>query len=377
MNFADNMFKILNYAMGELNILDLEDNEEIDVTELFEDNVPEWCKYGLCSAIYKDGLVGRNFDWLYSRMAECIVHTENTIGVAGGLEPFTAVFADSGIYHKTVYTLLPFFLNDGINKDGLFCCTLVTPNIVKRSIPMEEQTDSICSVMLVRYIIDNYTTVQEAVDGLKNHVEIWFPKTLLSMNYNQHWLICTKNEAVVLEVDSDGRVVTIPLTNGADRLSVTNFPLFNVALNDDGTVYTPFTQGSGKDAIVTNHIHESGSGLERFNVLQKSSISSVNDMKTLMSNLKYSQNYTLTSPADIWYTEFCDEENLTCVSSIDDFNTVRNPIVENYPNRSRDEEDTGNYGYWNTNHSAVYDLKNKKMYICSQENYNKWHELSI
>lgn len=327
----------------------------------------------LCSAIFKNGIIGRNLDWLYSEMADCIIKTPTTIGVAGANHDFTKAFAESQIYTQA-YHILPFYLQDGFNSDGLFCCTLVTPKIVEKSKPKIETRERICSTMLVRYIIDKFQNIEECIKHLTNYVEIYHPQKLLKMNYNQHWMIADKNRAFVLEITEDGELVTIESKEGI--LKVTNFHLHNIEFNLDGSVYTPQTQTVNNDAIKTNKIHKFGSGLERYNILNETSISSVKNMKKLMEKLKYTNSYTLNN--DEWFTEFVNtgEPPLTCASQISDFKKVMKKIKEDYHYRSRDEK-SNYYGYWNTNHGCVYDLNEKKLYISGQENYDNWKEFSL
>lgn len=322
-----------------------------------------------CSVVYDNNVIGRNLDWLYSEMADCIIRTDNTIGVAGANPEFTKQFAESQVYDESIYKLLPFFLQDGINRTGLCVSTLVCPHLTSKSKPTTVK-DSVCSIMLCRYLLDNYETARQAHDALMDKVEVYFPRQLIAMGYNQHWVIADKNNCYLFEVDPFGSPIMMEYTGR--KLVVTNFQHNNVNFNSDGTVYTPATQDTTHDAIITNQIHPQGSGLERYNLLLATSAYNVSTMKAALKQVAYSKSYT--QPSHRWYTEFVDEElGLTCVSKPADFDPHVMEYEEHYKDRSRDEDDKY-YGYWNTNHSCVYNLNDGSMSVCSQENFNNWHE---
>lgn len=330
---------------------------------------------GACSAVYVNNLMGRNLDWFYSEMVDCIIRTPDTLGVAGANTKFTRQFVESAEYTE-LYQILPFYLQDGINKAGLCCATLVTPNITSKSVPLDSVKESVNSIMLVRYILDKFTSLDEAVDYLKYYVEILFHPKLCKMGYNQHWILSQKGDCVVLEIDETGELKAIDYNNKS--CAVTNFHLDGVTLNIDGTVYTPTTQTDEDDAIKTNHVKPYGSGLERFNLIQKSSKNNMSKIKTLLKELRYSKIYDKST---CWYTDFVSEEdNLTCNTSKEIYENIVERYGRIYPVRSRQAGDVG-FGFWNTNHSSIYDTSNKKLIVCSQEDYGldntKWYDYSL
>lgn len=330
---------------------------------------------GACSAVYNNNIMGRNLDWFYSEMVDCIIRTGDTLGVAGANTKFTRDFVESREYNE-LYRILPFYLQDGINSAGLCCATLVTPNIVGCSVPLDSVKESVNSIMLVRYILDKFNSLNEAIDYLKYYVKIIFHPRLCEMGYNQHWILSQNNDCVIIEVNETGELKTI--NYAGKTCAVTNFHLNGVELNTDGTVYTPTTQTSTEDAITTNHVKTYGSGLERFNLIQTSPSNTIDDMKTLIKELRYSKIYDINTE---WYTDFVDEkEELTCNTSKEIYMNIVERYSRIYPMRSRTQGSAG-FGFWNTNHSSIYDLSNKKLIVCSQEDYGldntKWYDYTL
>lgn len=330
---------------------------------------------GACSAVYDKGIMGRNLDWYYSEMVDCIIKTPNTIGVAGAMTEFTREFVESGEYNE-LYRILPFYLQDGVNSNRLCCATLVTPNIVSQSIPAVDVKESVNSIMLVRYILDKFTRLEDAVNYLNDYVEIVFHPLLCGIGYNQHWILSQGTHCVILEVNDKGELRSIDYTG--KKCSVTNFHLDNVIPNEDHTVYTPSTQTSTEDAVKTNNILPYGSGLERFNLIQKTDTTTQDKIKKLMKELRYSKIYDKNTA---WYTDFVSpDDGLTCNTRKEIYENVVERYSRMYPVRSRQEGKVG-FGFWNTNHSSVYDTDNKKLIICSQEEYvideSKWYEYTL
>lgn len=340
-----------------------------------------------CSAFFKDGLYGRNLDWYYSKMCSCIIETDDTFGVAGALPEFTTSFLKENTY-TDLYKILPFFLQDGVNDDGLCVSTLVIPNTSESSKPTGEVRDSVCSIMLVRYILDNFKTVQQAYEYLREHVEIYFPKTLLEMDYNQHWLLA----------DSTGDYGVIGIDNNAttaagddllvlnSRKTATNFS--HVGVKNYGTndvVYTPFTQktGEGKDAVKYNNIHPHGQGLERFNLINSelTSANDVFDFKRILNLVRCTFMYDDKVISDKrWYTEFAGDtyggKKLVCNTSYKDFLPIMKAAHEMYLLRTR-EPTSAFFGTWNTNHSIIYDLNEREVHIATQEEYDDWKRIRL
>lgn len=321
---------------------------------------------GGCSAVRKDNLVGRNFDWFYNKEAEFVVHTPAignryaSYGVACGAD----IFEEDAKAYKAdkAYAILPFLLLDGVNSEGVFAEINVVPADEGSNVayPAQESQVDLNAIMLVRYILDNFGSATDAVNFIKNHATVYFPKKLLNMHYKLHAMVCDGTDTFVLEF-VDGETVIIE----PDLPAITNFEINGVIFEQDNTVYTPETQDEDHDAIRTNGIHKYGSGLERWNIIaEKYSDLDEQSIEDLMENdLKYTSAYpTSSSPADpLWYTEFVGGD-LTCASDPEDYTDILSKAGEEYTNRSRETATT-----WQTCHSAIYDISTKIIKLVPQE----------
>lgn len=318
---------------------------------------------GGCSVIKNGDFYGRNLDWLYNNNAEFIVRTPNTkdrygsIGIGGGLDKLTNEFVENETYSE-LYKIVPFMLYDGINSCGVVANMNVVPldkgeNLV---IPTETEEIELCASMLVRYILDNFASAIDATDYIQKHAKIYFPKKLHDMGYELHFMVADTNECYVIEFIDNQTVIK-------EANYMTNFYLDGVDFNEDGKVYTPYTQTETDNAIDTNHITSNGSGLERWNIIvdKYNLTNSKEGMRDLLNDLIYSNTYTIEDEDKVWYTEFVGNE-LTVKSPIEDYQETLEIARDWYINRTRLIPKT-----WQTVHSVVYDIANKRMYVNIQE----------
>lgn len=327
----------------------------------------------VCSSIRKGNYHGRNYDWKYDNIVDFVVRTPHqngryaTIGFGGIFDHLTQEFVESGQYSKE-YSLVPFKIVDGINEMGLVVNTNVVPETSTKTtgtIPTGELIDTVCTRMLPRYVLDKFATAQEAVDFLQEHVSVFNHGELSSdYHYDIHMMISDINDTFIVEFIDNEIVVH------DDKNIMTNFALTNVVFNADGSVYTPATQDSTHDAVITNNIDPHGSGLERYNILNAAydNISTEADMIAAMQSVKYTNAYTGTTTATKWYTEGVGEiegVDIEVNSSLEDCEERYQLMQTAYENRDRDTGFT-----WHTVHSCVYDIANKSVKVIFQEDNN-------
>lgn len=301
---------------------------------------------GGCSSVRKGNLYGRNFDWLYDENVEFLVKTDannalhGVIGLAGQLSKLTREFVESGKYDDA-YKVLPFMLTDGINDAGLVCNTNVVPNDKGITIG-----DGICNLMLPRYILDHFDNVREACDYIKN-------ASVSSIGYEVHIMLADKNDTYVIEfINNEVKIIDI-----RDYPYMTNFHLYGIERNADGSVYTPGTQDENHNAIVTNKIEEHGQGLERYNIINNGYNNL--DIRELMNKLAYTNAYK-RSTEPFWYSEYVGGE-INVASDTSDFESIIDEYIGHYEERTRDGKT------WHTKHSAIYDIDKKELYVKVQE----------
>ena len=312
---------------------------------------------GGCSCIRKDGLIGRNYDWLDNYDAVFALHTPATqgfhavLGVAGSL--MTVQEVDS---HEMTddYKLLPFYLQDGGNDKGLFAEINVVPTTGEtRTVPTISKRESVCSLMLVRYILDRFESVDDAVEYITRYVEVYQPTSLSAQGFEPHFLLADASKTVVLEfIGNTIKTVESDIS--------TNFHLWGVTPLADGSVYT-------NDDVPEGHLPSSlgiedyGSGLERWNILNAAEITDRETMRDAMRSVRFSKAYTDTER--IWHSEF-----VGAGISVDTLPTDEDFIsrIEHYRSlfavRSKD-----NPQVWISTHTSIYNLENRCLYVSVQE----------
>lgn len=324
-----------------------------------------------CSSFKNGNFYGRNFDWTYDETVEFVVHTlsqtgyYSTLGVASGIKGLTKEFVESKKY-SNLYKIIPFMVSDVMNEKGLVISTHVVPSDKgknKKTIPDIEVKTKLNALMLPRFCADRFRNASECVDYLKNYVSLYMSKSLLKMGYNQHWMVSDLEKTYVVEV-IDNKIIVIDIS---EKPYITNFHIDGVVFNDDGGVYTPYTQDEEHNAQITNHVTKYGCGLERYNIINDNfdKTQTKTNVRELLKKLSYTKSYTWkTNP--FWFTEFVGINKLTTSSLINEFVPVINKAIHKFKNRSRDPL-SENYGTWHTSHSSIYNMYAKKLYVYSQE----------
>lgn len=108
-----------------------------------------------------------------------------------------------------LYKLLPFRLQDGINEKGVFCCANVVPAIKEYtySTPTNIKTDTLNSAMIVRWVLDNFNTAEDAVRELVNHVSVEFSHSILEEGFNTHYMIGDSENTFIVEFYEENGVL--------------------------------------------------------------------------------------------------------------------------------------------------------------------------
>lgn len=334
----------------------------------FMDKRFEW-HIGACSSLSKGPLYARNFDYPYDDRVYFAIKTiadpDNglfgTIGMAGGLTQLTKDFVHSGEW-TDLYNYLPFFTLDGMNDHHVRASmNLVSGDkgITTGTEPIVEKRDTICTIMLVRYILDHFSTAYEAVHYIQDYVSVYSPA---NMNHEGHVMVNDTNNTYVLEfIDNAVEIVDI-----TDRPWLTNFYITGTTINDDGTVSYPSEEGQ-------YGISDFAQGLERWNIIANnySNISDIASLKTIMSMIYYTNAYNLELNP-IWKTDFTGDWTeqgfgiLKVYDSREQFLPLMQLANSKYLERVRDGKT------WQTVYSTIYDALSNKMYITTQEQDNEY-----
>lgn len=344
---------------------------------------------GLCSNIRFANWFSRNFDWKYDENASFIVRTSHynnrfaSLCVGGEIAGLTNDTVKNRELDETIsnkYRILPFMVADGINECSVFCSLNLVPTessmggVTTGTVPLVEKREELCTTMLVRYILDSFKTASEAVNYIRDFVSLYSPKSLYEENYELHIMVGDKVNTYILEcVNEEVKIVENDI--------VTNFYLFGVTPNSDGEVYTPYQQDAEHSAVITNNITPFGKGLERYNNLVKAYTRLQNSeeectketMRDIMDSVLYSHSYTnsIEAPRYFWFTDYVGDHTssvLYCNSPVSDYiaSDYVQTLIDNYSNKKRDGV------YWQTTHSSVYDILNRKLYVTAQEEQDEY-----
>lgn len=357
-------FRKLHEYLYEVEYDKLDYSDAVDYYRASGDFVPS-----ACSSVRNGMWYGRNLDWTYNRQVEFVVHTTHTddhyasLGIAGGFTALLGGKVDASAFIEE-YSVLPFQLYDGINEYGVFANMNVVPTDKGHNVSEPELVTKhqISALMLIRFILDRFSTAQQALSYIRDYVSVYFPKGAHTLGYEIHYMIGDMNSTYALEFVNNKAVIIDISTNAV----LTNFYLDGVTFNSGNTVYTPETQSGVSNAVDYNHVTERGSGLERYNLIQSkySTLTSYQSMRDLMNELTYTRTYASSpSPASpMWHTEFTGTRGLACNSDVADFALVEELADLNYQNRTRDDLLT-----WHTTHSGVYDIEHQELYLQTQE----------
>lgn len=321
-----------------------------DAAEYFRGNYE--AAVGACSAIWKDGILSRNYDWYYSNNAGFFVHTpavngsHAVNGFAGYLKGLTMAVVDSGEWNDK-YRILPYLMTDGMNDAGLTAAVLVCEN--KDVTPTAQNTGKkkMNGLFVVRYVLDNHTDALAAAQDIANNYDVYMPHTD-TVNEELHFIIGDKEKCVILEfVDNETKIIQ-------DHNFVTNFKLYG-------------TTPHGGLAVDYTTVHPYGQGVERFNVIA-GIYNSKFGLPTLFA-LKYTGAYAGIIE-DARRTEFTGIENNLTVQAAFDTPEIYDGILAAartaYLERNRDEEKT-----WQTCHSVIFDSNTKKINFFVQEDLHQ------
>lgn len=323
-----------------------------------------------CSAVYKNGIFGKNFDWYYNWLCDFVVRTAPsdgsfaTIGVAGGITGLSKQFMETGEYSE-LFKVLPFLINEGVNSAGVFCGLNVVPthetkNGVTYTVPTtgtcpESPLPPICAMMLTRCVLDYYDTALDAVREIKNVINVYCPNNEKNLVEEMHLMIGDVNNQYIVEFINNEVVIT----ETTDEYPwMTNYYRDGAEFNEDGTLIWE---------SLTDHpmgVHRSDLIAQNYN-----SINSIEDMMRLMQEtLKYTQTYT--NP-QVWIDEYCSNYgdsygDLTirvAKEKPEQFQPVIDIAVNRYENRSRYSP----YEVWQSDHSVVIDIATGNLYVVVQE----------
>ena len=326
-----------------------------------------------CSAVRNGNFYGRNLDLDYADVPEFVIKVDAKEGryASIGLSTSYALKSTNGVdkVSEDQWLAMPNMTFDGINENGVAMNCNVAPAIdldFATLLSTNYGKPRIHAVSVVRYVLDHAKSAAHGVDLLKN-MDIYGGYG----TWGLHWMLSDEKETYIIEC-IDGELVA---RNNTDNI-MTNFYV-NYAPNTpyakhiaktgqtvagktykDFPILTPHACGVERYAILKEHYAEGGKSAE--------------GMSRLMERVKYTKSYEAdTEP--FWYTEFT-EGNLTIANAPMDFKAVIQSSIDTYKLHDRNIQPNN---FWQTWHTAVYDLKNRTLRLNIQEDYSKHYDFKL
>lgn len=335
--------------------------------------------FGGCTCFIKDGKVYRNYDWEIDDLADFIIHTPSTadgrrgvIGAAAALKGLTKDVAESKSYNP-LYKVLPFRLLDGINDAGVAMAALVVPFNPATDVPTTETnpgSEKISASFAVRYILDRANSAQEAADiftstnwyvsdnahakGFEMHFFVSDPTTTYCLYF--------KNNTAYAHILGD---TSCPPTSVWRQKIMSNFKLNDdiILVGNNSPLWTPYNRSNPSYTITG--LEKYSSGLERYNAAYEMIYDPgfVSDMNDYAKYIRYETGAYMNSLPDKYKhaSDLVGVYGLTNESSWADFAAGLSTVATSFAAHER------NGIFWQTVHTAVYDLVNKSVKIYGQE----------
>ena len=325
-----------------------------------------------CSAVRNGNFYGRNLDLDYADVPEFVIKVAAKEGRYASIGLAAVLTLKSNEVDKVSEDQLLAMPNktfDGINENGVAMNVNVCPAVdldFATLLSTNYGKPRIHAVSVVRYVLDHAKSAAHGVDLLKN-MDIYGGYG----TWGLHWMLSDEKETYIIEC-IDGELVA---RNNTDNI-MTNFYV-NYAPNTpyakhiaktgqtvagktykDFPILTPHACGVERYAILKEHYAEGGKSAE--------------GMSRLMERVKYTKSYEAdTEP--FWYTEFT-EGNLTMANAPMDFKAVIQSSIDTYKLHDRNIQPNN---FWQTWHTAVYDLKNRTLRLNIQEDYSKHYDFKL
>lgn len=345
-------------------------------------------KAGGCSSWRNGDFHGRNLDWYQANYGCLIIKMPRggkvkhaSVALLNSSSTVTQYFIEegkiSGIYKK----VLPCAVVDGINDAGV----AVNINIVPHAPGSKfNETGDLSSQCVVRYVLDNAGSVEEAITLLGART---ICQSIVKLAGDQtHYMISDSEQTAVVEFDQGQMVVTYFKKTDKGFYSDNNTPAIMTNLYD----FAIERWGLGTDEFF-NH-HPFAMGVERWNTIQSQYDNAANGVKAnfdIAQSVWYFKNFMADKTA--WYSEnalatgygkdsigwYYMENNARV--ACEDYQEAQlgfwNSFMESYWSNyaevygtKADPHVKGN-DYWETSHTVVYDLAAKKGYVVPFENF--------
>ena len=325
-----------------------------------------------CSSVRNGNFYGRNLDLDYADVPEFVIKVaakEGRYASIGMAADLTLKSHEVDRISEARLLALPNMTFDGINENGVAMNSNVVPAIdldFATLLSTNYGKPRLHVLAVVRYVLDHAKSAAHGVELLKN-MDIYGGYG----TWGIHWMLADEKETYIIEC-IDGELVA---RNDTDNI-MTNFYV-NYAPN---TLYAKHIAKTGQTVAGKNYegfpiLTPHACGVERYAVLKEhyaEGAESAEGMARLMERVKYTQTYeAATEP--FWYTEYT-EGNLTIANAPMDFKAVIQSEIDTYKLHDRNIQPNN---FWQTWHTAVYDLAKRTLRLNIQEDYSRHYDFKL
>ncbi|MBQ0044804.1 MAG: linear amide C-N hydrolase [Bacteroidales bacterium] len=343
---------------------------------------------GACTSWRNGKYHGRNLDW-YQADYGCIIIKmpkggnvkHASVGLLNSSPTVTHQFIKDGVIDDNNKSILPCGVVDGINDAGV----TININIVPHQPGAEYITEGdLSSQCVVRYVLDNAGSVDEAIELLEGRTVI---QSIVAMAGDEtHYMISDKEKTAVVEFDNGKMAVTYFDKNEKGYYSKNGNPAIMTNLYD----FEVEEWGLGTDEFYENH--PLAMGVERWASVRDqydNAALSVEDNLEIATSVWYYKHFL--AEKDLWYTDNAvptaygkdekgwyytvDGNRVDCDGHVSAQHGYWDGAMEKY--RARYEKEYGQVDdphvkgndFWETSHTVVYDIDAKKGYLIPFENF--------
>ena len=325
-----------------------------------------------CSAVRNGNFYGRNLDLDYADVPEFVIKVaakEGRYASIGLAAILTLKSNEVDSVPEGQLLALPNLTFDGINENGVAMNCNVCPAVDMDFATLRSTNygkPRIHAVSVVRYVLDHAKSAAHGVELLKN-MDIYGGYG----TWGLHWMLSDEKETYIIEC-IDGELVA---RNDTDNI-MTNFYVNYGSYSK----YSKFAAQKGQTVAEKNYenfpvLTPHACGVERYAILKEHYAEggeSAEGMARLMERVKYTQAYEAdTEP--FWYTEFTDGD-LTIASAPMDFKPIIQASIDTYKMYDRNIQPNN---FWQTWHTAVYDLANRTLRLNIQEDYSSHYDFKL
>lgn len=327
---------------------------------------------GACTAVYKDGIFSKNFDYYYDNTmtfgVKILGGEHRVLGTAGGVRALTKDFVASGKWNDA-WRAMPFLLNEGQNDEGLFAGLNLVPSnetlngaeLIPTTGTNPSNPEKTCVSMLVSLILLNCATIEEAKSYVAN-LNIYCPHTA-DRDEEGHIMVGKGDELWLLEFINN----VVVWTDMSTKVPwMTNYYQTYANYNADKTLAD------------IDHIGEHANGVYRSNQMA-ACYSEMSDIDTAISLMQAEFKYTNAYEMSDWGDEFCGQYETFGDLTIhmwqetpSAFNDIRNYANNQYLSRDRNNPTT-----WQTVFTSVHDIADNVMYVVVQEQGDPKYEFRL